>query len=73
MGNFLSKSYGSHHSHLLRDKFKELAEIISSYNHLLIDTQFIIVPGPTDSPFANILPRYLVSFSLTRIYENNLT
>lgn len=57
MGNFLSKSYGSHHSHLLRDKFKELAEIISSYNHLLIDTQFIIVPGPTDSPFANILPR----------------
>lgn len=57
MGNFLSKPYGSQHAHLLREKFKELAEIIAGCDRLLIDTQFIIVPGPTDSTFANILPR----------------
>lgn len=58
MGNFLSKPYGNQHSHILRDKFKELALIISHYTNLVRETMFIIVPGPTDSPFANILPRY---------------
>lgn len=62
MGNFLSKPYGNKHSHILREKFKELAEIIIQYSSLLRETLFIIVPGPTDSPFPNILPRCQIVF-----------
>lgn len=57
MGNFLSKPYGSQHSRMLRNKFKELAELLTQFENLINDTLIIIVPGPTDSPFANILPR----------------
>lgn len=58
MGDFLSKPYGNQHSSIFRDKLKELALIISQNQNLVAETTFIIVPGPTDSPFANILPRF---------------
>ncbi len=57
MGNFLSKPYGNRHSRVLERKFKELAEIISQCSNIIENTTLIFVPGPTDSSFANILPR----------------
>lgn len=57
MGNFLSKPYGSQHSRMLRNKFQELAELLTQFENLVRDTLIIIVPGSNDSPFANILPR----------------
>ncbi|XP_065215722.1 DNA polymerase epsilon subunit 2 [Planococcus citri] len=72
MGDFLSKPYGNQHSSMFRDKFKELAVIISHYKNLLAETTFIIVPGPTDSPYANILPRPPLPSFLTEEFSKRV-
>lgn len=58
IGNFVSKATKYLCAKTLRAKFKELGELIVKFPNLTAKTKFIIVPGPGDSPHANILPRY---------------
>lgn len=57
MGNFLSTDMGTKHMSALQIHFKELANIISQFDSLLNETEFVFVPGANDSCLGNILPR----------------
>lgn len=57
MGNFLSEPHGVQSAVALKDCFKTLADIIAEFPPLVLNSKFIIVPGPTDPGFVNILPR----------------
>ncbi|KAF6205325.1 hypothetical protein GE061_019495 [Apolygus lucorum] len=57
MGNFLSSHKGSQHLTALKEAFNALGDLISQSSELMNHSKFIIVPGQTDSPAANILPR----------------
>ncbi|XP_014248920.1 DNA polymerase epsilon subunit 2 [Cimex lectularius] len=56
-GNFLSCQKGHNRMTSLKDGFRALGEIISQNVNLVKMSKFIIVPGPTDTFVANILPR----------------
>lgn len=59
MGDFLSGTTSSSTSSgHLRQLFKSLAEMIKDFPTLVEQTQFVFVPGPSDSGFCNVLPRY---------------
>lgn len=57
MGNFLSGSQGSSSPRELRKLFKTLADLIKEFQNLVENSRFIIVPGPSDLGFSNIIPR----------------
>lgn len=57
MGNFQSTHKGFKHWSSLKDGFKTLGEAIAKRPAIAQRSKFIIVPGPTDSQSANILPR----------------
>jgi len=57
MGNFLSDPHGAQSAVALRDALKNLADIIAEFPPLLENTKFVLVPGPSDPGFVNILPR----------------
>jgi len=58
MGNFLSGSQGTtSSSSSLRKLFRALGDMIREFPNLAEKSQFIFVPGPSDSGFSNILPR----------------
>jgi DNA polymerase epsilon subunit 2 len=58
MGNFLSDPHGAQSAVSLRDSLKNLADVIAEFPPLLESTKFVLVPGPSDPGFVNILPRY---------------
>lgn len=66
MGNFLSGTATTTTSSFLRQLFKSLAEMIREFPNLVENTRFVFVPGPSDSGFCNILPRFV-----TDILESN--
>ncbi|CAH0394578.1 unnamed protein product [Bemisia tabaci] len=74
IGNFVSKATKYLCAKTLRAKFKELGELIVKFPNLTAKTKFIIVPGPGDSPHANILPRpplpNYVTEELTKLVKN---
>ncbi|XP_014270308.1 DNA polymerase epsilon subunit 2 [Halyomorpha halys] len=57
MGNFQSGHKGFQHWSCLKDGFKTLGELVSQWPSIAQNSKFIIIPGPTDSQAANILPR----------------
>ncbi len=57
MGNFLCEPHGVQSAVVLKDSFKTLADIIAEFPPILLNSKFVIVPGPTDPGFVNILPR----------------
>lgn len=57
MGDFLSCHKGISHYNCIKEGFRSLADLISQYPSVANHSRFIIVPGPNDSPAANILPR----------------
>jgi len=58
MGNFLSEPHGVQSAIVLKDCFKTLADLISEFPALMQSSKFVIIPGPSDPGFVNILPRY---------------
>jgi DNA polymerase epsilon subunit 2 len=58
MGNFLSEPHGIQSAVVLKDCFKILADLIAEFPSILHSSKFVIVPGPSDPGFVNILPRY---------------
>lgn len=57
MGNFLAEPTGTQKPIALRDAFKNLADVIVEYPRITEHFKFVIVPGPLDPGFVNILPR----------------
>ncbi|CAH1405170.1 unnamed protein product [Nezara viridula] len=57
MGNFQSAHKGFQHWTCLKDGFKTLGELVAQWPSIAQNSKFIIIPGPTDSQAANILPR----------------
>ena len=57
MGNFLSSPHGSRHALVLKEKLKMLGELISEYQEVHEECQFLFVSGPSDPGYANIYPR----------------
>lgn len=57
MGNFQSCHKGFRHWNSLKEGFKALGEIVARWQSIAQNSKFIIVPGPTDSQAANVLPR----------------
>lgn len=57
LGNFLSEPHGGQSSLVLRDAFKNLADIVAEFPALVRESKFVIVPGTGDPGFVNILPR----------------
>ena len=58
LGNFLSEPHGAQSCLVLRDAFKNLADVIAEFPNLVRESKFVIVPGTGDPGFVNILPRY---------------
>lgn len=65
MGNFLSEPHGVQSAVVLKDCFKTLADLIADFPPLVLNSKFVIVPGPSDPGFVNILPRYGFLFPCT--------
>jgi len=57
MGNFLSEPTGTNKPVALRDALKNLADTIAEFPHILAKFKFVLIPGPLDPGFVNILPR----------------
>jgi len=57
LGNFLSYPHGNQSCLVLRDSLKALADVISEFSNLVENSKFVIIPGPGDPGFVNILPR----------------
>lgn len=67
MGNFLSQSYGPAQATVLKDSLGLLSDIITEFEELAKNGQFIFVPGPKDvgGGVGNILPRRALPRSCT--------
>ncbi|XP_073990612.1 DNA polymerase epsilon subunit 2 [Rhodnius prolixus] len=57
MGNFLKNNKGSSYFVNLKEAFKSLGELIAQFQQIAANSKFIIIPGLTDNPSANILPK----------------
>ena len=58
MGNFMASSAesGPAKVKLLKDLFKNLADMLSEFGSLVSNSKFIFVPGPADPGYAKIFP-----------------
>jgi len=71
-GNFLSQPYGSKHQTVLKNGFKELANLINMFPSIIESSRFLFVPGPQDPGPGNILPRPPISKFITEEIRNKI-
>ncbi|XP_044744137.1 DNA polymerase epsilon subunit 2 [Coccinella septempunctata] len=57
LGNFVSESHGHERMDILKKCFKQLGELLSRYQSLISNSQFVFVPGTTDPSTPHIVPR----------------
>ncbi|XP_065827868.1 DNA polymerase epsilon subunit 2-like [Oscarella lobularis] len=56
-GHFCSMPYGPNHVRLLKQGFRDLADLICKFPNIAESSHFVFVPGPLDIGPGNILPR----------------
>lgn len=72
IGEFLSCPYGFEHSIQLKSVLSNLANLISQYTSLRNHCKFIFVPGQSDPPAANVLPRQTIPDYVTKEMKERL-
>jgi DNA polymerase epsilon subunit 2 len=66
MGNFSSAPYGSMRNSKMVESFKVLGDMIAKFPTLVLNSQFLFIPGPSDPGPGNILPRPPLPSVITR-------